>query len=611
VSLLSALMPRRKTAPQAATILPGSPDAVEVDGRFVRVGDGYTTTLAVTGYPAEVGPGWAEPILAYPGLVDVTFHIEPIPPAVASDRLRKQRGRFESSRRQDAAKGRLDDPELDTAAADAAELAMRVARGEARLFRLGMYLTVHGVSPEELADRVAEVRSLAASLLLNTAPVTWRQLQGWITGLPLAYDALGMKRVFDTDALAASFPFTSPDLPDTAGDTGRGVLFGLNLHSAGVVVWDRWAQSNYNAVILARSGEGKSYLAKLDLLRNLCLGVEAFVIDPEDEYLRLANAVGGTVIRPGAAGVRINPLDLPVGDDDAFFDRIRFMHTVLAVMGTGDTTVSTPLPADEGRSLEVAVQAAYRAKGINSDPRTWRRPAPLLADVMAELENLDDAGRRVAARLHPYVAGSMKGLFDGPTTTVPHGHLVVYAIKDLPEQLHPVGTLLTLDTIWRTVRGATAGGGQPELLRMVLVDEAWKLLSGGRGGRFLEELAKSARKHGTGLTVVTQDAADVLSTKVGRAVVSNAATQVLLRQAPQAIDAVADTFGLTDGERAFLLSCQRGDALLAAGSARVAFHAQASDIEHELIVTGPAIGPVTDPVTGRRTGSRTGTGRRR
>jgi type IV secretory pathway VirB4 component len=603
VSLLSALLPRRKTVPEAATVLPGSPDAVEVDGRFVRVGDGYTATLAVTGYPAEVGPGWAEPILAYPGLVDVSFHIEPIAPAVASDRLRKQRGRFESSRRQDAAKGRLDDPELDAAAADAAELAMRVARGEARLFRLGLYLTVHGATAQELADRVAEVRSLAASLLLNTAPVTWRQLQGWITGLPLAFDALGMKRVFDTDALAAAFPFTSPDLPDTAGDTGMGVLFGLNLYSAGVVVWDRWAQSNYNAVILARSGEGKSYLAKLDLLRNLCLGVEAFVIDPEDEYLRLADAVGGTVIRPGTPGVRTNPLDLPAGDDDAFYDRIRFMHTLLAVMGTGDTTASAPLPSDEARSLDIAVQAAYRAKGIDSDPRTWRRPAPLLADVMAELENLDDAGRRVAARLHPYVAGSMKGLFDGPTTTVPAGHLVVYALKDLAEQLHPVGTLLTLDTIWRTVRGATAAGNRPDVLRMVLVDEAWKLLSSGRGGVFLETLAKSARKYGAGLTVVTQDAADVLSTKVGRAVVSNAATQVLLRQAPQAIDAVADAFGLTDGERAFLLSCQRGDALLSAGSARVAFHAQASDVEHELIVTGPIAGPVAGP--------RVGAGRRR
>ncbi|MFJ8685516.1 VirB4 family type IV secretion system protein [Micromonospora wenchangensis] len=592
MSLFSALLPaRRRATPTSATVLPGSPDAVDVDGRHVRVGDGYLATLAVVGYPAEVGPGWAEPLLSYPGLVDVTFHIEPVPPVVASERLRKQRGRFESSRRQDAAKGRLDDPELDAAAADAAELATRVARGEARLFRLGLYLTVHGTSPDDLADRVAEVRSLASSLLLHTAPVTWRQLQGWISGLPLAYDALGLKRVFDTDALAAAFPFTSPDLPDTAGDTGMGVLFGLNLHSAGVVVWDRWAQSNYNAVILARSGEGKSYLAKLDLLRNLCLGVEAFVIDPEDEYLRLADAVGGTVVRLGAAGVTINPLDLPAGDDDALHDRARFLQTLVAVIASGDTAVDAPLPGDEARSLDVAVLAAYRAKGITTDPQTWRRPAPLLREMMAALDDTDDAGRRVAARLHPYVMGSMKGLFDGPTTTAPEGHLVVFALKDLPEQLHPVGTLLTLDTIWRTVRGATSRGDRPDVLRMVLVDEAWKLLSGGRGGRFLQTLAKSARKYGTGLTVVTQDAADVLATTTGRAVVSNAATQILLRQAPQAIDAVTEAFGLTYGERAFLLSCQRGDALLSAGSARVAFHSHASATEHELILTGPVAGP--------------------
>jgi hypothetical protein len=291
--------------------------------------------------------------------------------------------------------------------------------------------------------------------------------------------------------------------------------------------------------------------------------------------------------------VKINPLDLPPGDDDALNDRARFMQTLVTVMGSGDTAVSAPLPGDEARSLDVAVLAAYRAKGITTDPRTWRRPPPLLADVTAALEDTDDAGRRVAARLHPYVAGSMKGLFDGPTTTAPLGHLVVFAIKDLPEQLHPVGTLLTLDTIWRTVRGATASGARPDALRMVLVDEAWKLLSGGRGGVFLETLAKSARKYGVGLTVVTQDAADVLATKTGRAVVSNAATQVLLRQAPQAIDAVAEAFGLTDGERAFLLSCQRGDALLAAGSARVAFHSHASTTEHELIVTGPVTGPTT------------------
>jgi type IV secretory pathway VirB4 component len=580
---------RRRPTPPAGALLPGGPDGVEVGGRWVRVGEEYATTLAVTGYPAEVGAGWLEPILAYPGRVDVVLHIEPVPSQVAADRLRKQRGRLESSRRQDAAKGRLDDPGLDAAAFDAAELATRLARGEARLFRLGLYLTVRAATEQELADRVSEVRNLAASLLLDTASVTWRQLQGWITCLPLGYDALAMRRVFDTDALAACFPFTSPDLPLGADDAGMGVLFGLNLASSGVVVWDRWAQDNYNAVILARSGAGKSYLAKLDLLHNLYLGIEAFVIDPEDEYLSLAETVGGTIIRPGTPGVRINPLDLNPGDgEDALYRRTQFMQTFTAVATTGSHSVGRSdvgsLSSEEAAALDDAVLAAYRAKGITTDPRTWRRPAPLLGDVVAELPTFGGPGRAVAARLRPYVAGSFKGLFDGPTTTPAAGHLVVYAIKELADELKPVGTLLALDNVWRRVSTSS-----PEARQLVLVDEAWRLLTAGLGGKFLRDLAKGARKYGAGLTVVTQDAADVLSTDIGRAVVSNAATQVLLRQAPQAIDAVSDAFGLTDGERAFLLSAGRGDALLACGTARIAFHSLASDVEATVIQTGPGV----------------------
>jgi len=586
VNLLARL--RRRTNHHhddaGANSLPGGPDGVEVGGRSVRVGQEYAATLAVTGYPAEVGAGWLEPILAYPGRVDVALHIEPVAPQVAAQRLRKQRGRLESSRRQDAAKGRLDDPELDAAAFDAAELATRLARGEARLFRLGLYLTVHAYTADELAERVTEVRNLAASLLLDTATATWRQLQGWITCLPLGYDALDMRRVFDTDALAACFPFTSPDLPIGTGDAGMGVLFGLNLASSGVVVWDRWAQDNYNAVILARSGAGKSYLAKLDLLHNLYLGVEARVIDPEDEYLALAEAVGGTIIRPGAPGVRINPLDLNPGDgDDALYRRTQFMQTFVAVATSGGGADVGVLSPDEAAALDDAVLAAYRAKGITTDPRTWRRPAPLLADVVSELPKFGAAGRSVAARLRPYVAGSFKTLFDGPTTTTPDGHLVVYAIKELADELKPVGTLLALDAIWRTVSTSPV-----DLRQLVLVDEAWRLLTAGLGAKFLLNLAKGARKYGSGLTVVTQDAADVLSTDTGRAVVSNAATQILLRQAPQAIDRVAEAFDLTDGERAFLLSAGRGDALLACGTARVAFHSLASDIEADHVQTGPA-----------------------
>jgi type IV secretory pathway VirB4 component len=554
-----------------------------VAGRLLQLGDDYASTVAVSGYPDEVGAGWLEPLLAYPGRIDVAVHIEPIPPAVAADRLRKQRARLESSRRQDAAKGRLDNPEVDAAADDAAELAARLARGQGRLFRCALYVTVHADSEDELLERLAEVRALAASLLLGTQPATWRQVQGWVSTLPLAVDNLNMARTFDTAALAAGFPFTSPDLPLIDG--GRGVLYGLNVNSAGVVGWDRWAQDNYNMVILARSGAGKSYLAKLDLLRNLYQGVEACVIDPEDEYVALAQAVGGVVIRPGASGVRINPLDIPAdAGPDALTRRALFLHTFIDVLlgASGRDSSVGPL---ECAALDSAVLAAYQAKGITFDPRTFRRPPPLLGDLATALAAEGDAGRLLAARLAPYVTGSYSGLFNGPTTQHPTGHLIVYAIKDLPDELKAVGTLLTLDAIWRQV--ATTAKHRPQVPTLVLVDEAWLLLRDGAGAAFLLRMAKSARKYHAGLSVVTQDAADVLATDIGRAVVSNAATQILLRQAPQAIDAVVDAFGLTDGERMFLLSAPTGHALLSAGSARVAFTALASPAEHNLVITGP------------------------
>jgi type IV secretory pathway VirB4 component len=553
---------------------------VEVAARSVAVGGDHATTLAVTGYPSEVGAGWLEPLLSYPGRIDVSLHLDPIPPAVAAGRLRKQRARLESSRRADAHHGRLDDPDLDAAAEDAAELAMRLARGDGRLFRLGVYVTVHADSPGELDERTGEVRALLASLLLDAVPATWRQLQGWIAGsLPLAVDTLRVGRTVDTDAVAASFPFASPDLPLDTTQTGAGVLYGLNLASAGVVAWDRWSQDNYNAVLLARSGAGKSFLAKLDLLRNLYLGAEAYVIDPEDEYLRLAEAIGGSVIRPGTPGVRINPLDLPTGEDDALTRRCLFLHTLLGVLLGHDQTLPAAAPA----ALDAALLATYRSAGITTDPRTWRRPAPLLRDLAAALTGEGQPGRDLAARLHPYVAGSFSALFDGPTTTRADGPLTVYAFRQLADELKPVIMTLTLDEIWRRIASSPT-----RTRRLVAIDEAYLLLRHGTGASWLYKLAKRARKYGAGLTLITQDVGDVLATDLGRAVVSNSATQLLLRQAPQAIDAVVEAFGLTAGERAFLLSAGRGDALLAAGAHRVAFHAMADDSEHDLVLTSPA-----------------------
>lgn len=622
--------PRRR--PPAAPAAPAGPDAspfapetVAIGARHVEVGTDHVASFAVIGYPREVAPGWLGPLLSHPGRLDVSVHVEPIDPVTAASGLRTRLAKLESGRRHTAEHGRLLDPYVEAATEDAYDLSHRVARGEGKLFRLGLYLTVHASDTQALADEVAAVRALAASLLLDARPTTWRALQGWTTTLPLGIDAVTMRRTFDTEAVSAAFPFLSPDLPtpdpvagpDAGADTDAGVLYGRNLGSSGLVWWDRFAPAlhNHNSVILARSGAGKSYLAKVELLRSLHRGVEVAVVDPEDEYSRLADAVGGRVIRLGADGVRLNPFDLPLhtgpggrraAASDALTRRSLFLHTVLTVL-LGEVS------GTERAALDRAITGAYQAVGIHPDPRTWTRPAPTLhtlRDVLTAdartadprtrpvgadanraqghgAERSDRAGAEVAAglaaRLHPFVEGAFGGLFDGATTTAPDGHLVVFSLRELPDELKSIGTLLTLDSIWRRVSNPAAR--RP---RLVVVDEAWLLMRQPAGAQFLARMAKAARKHWAGLTVATQDTADLLASDLGRAVVANSATQILLRQAPQAVQEIATVFALSHGERQFLLTADRGQGLLVAGVHRVAFQVVASGREDGLVTSSPA-----------------------
>jgi hypothetical protein len=596
MSRLLARLPR----PAAKPATPFGPDSIEVHPRSLRVGDGWCRSFAVTGYPREVGRGWLEPLCAHPGRLDVALHIGPVPPALAAERLRRQLARLESGRRADAAKGRLADPDVEVAAEDARDLAAGLARGEQKLFRVALVLTVHAADEKALDAECARVRALCASMLLDARPATWRALQGWATTLPLGVDALDQRRAFDTDALAASFPFASAEL-----SAATGVLYGTTESGTGLVSWDRFAQDSHNSVILARSGAGKSYLAKLEALRSLYQGIEIAVVDPEDEYRRLAETIGGAYVHLGAPGVRVNPFDLdtrpdttpgaapgtgagegdgdPVGDEPGgplasgpVVRRALFVHTLVAVLLGEKPDPATAAALDRG------IVCAYEAAGITSDPRSHGRPAPLLADLAAALDgDGDPAARTLAARLAPYVSGTHRGLFDGPTTTRPDGHLVVFSLRDLPDELKAAGTLLTLDAIWRRVSDPAK-----RRRRLVIVDEAWLLMAERSGAEFLFRMAKSARKHWAGLTVVTQDAADLLGSPLGQAVVANAATQILLRQAPQSIDTLTDAFGLSAGERAYLLGASRGQGLLAAGVDRVAFSALASPAEDAICRTG-------------------------
>lgn len=566
----------------------GSPElggpAVRVGARHLDIEGGVCQTLIVTGYPREVTAGWAEPLLTYPGQIDVSFHVEPVPAPIAAARLRKRRTRLESAHRTNTAQGRVEDPHQVTAAMDAAEIADRIATGQGRLFRAAVYITVHAPTLQALEDDLQQVHALCSSLLMDVAPATFRPLQGWVSTLPLGTDVLGMGRSMDTDATATLLPFTSPELVADLGETT--VVYGTNAHSNGLVAWDRFCGGldNHNSVILARSGAGKSYLAKLEVLRSLLVGVEVAVIDPEGEYGRLAEAVGGTVLHLGTEEGRLNPFALPPTDVDeqAFTNRALFLHTLIGSMVGG-------LSATEKSALDRAIVTTYATAGITRDPATWDRSAPVFADLAAALEEaatgdeLGEAARQLTDRLEPFVHGSHATLFDGASTGRVGGHLSVVSLKELPDEVRPVGVLIALDAIWRRVTAALET--RP---RMVVVDEAWLLLQDPAAARYLARLAKAGRKHWVGLTLITQDVGDVLDTERGRAVIANAATQVLLKQAPQNLDRVAETFHLSAGETHLVSTAPRGCALLVAGHQRVGLHPLASPEEHRLITSDPA-----------------------
>jgi type IV secretory pathway VirB4 component len=585
------LRTRRERATTTSVPEPGGhlapgPGSIQVHPRMLEINGVWAASLSVSGYPSEVAPGWLEPMLTYPGRLDVSVHVDPVPNQVAAARLKKQRARLESGRWADAGKGRLADPATEAAAQDATDLAYQIARGQGRLFTVGIYLTVYAGSESDLEREVQAVRSLASSMLMGTVPLTYRALQGWAATLPVGVDPVGTGRVLDTASLAASFPFTSPDLsspdPTDPGPCG-GVLYGANAASSSLVFWDRFAAENHNSVTLARSGAGKSYHTKLEIIRSLYRGVQVHVVDPEDEYARLSDAVGGGHLQLGAHQVRLNPFDLPAhaadGVGDGLTRRALFIHTFVSVL-----LGQAPDPGQRA-ALDRAVLAAYAGAGITGDPRTWARPAPLLADLAHALEvEPDPAGPALAARLSPFVAGAFAGLFNGPTTVAPGGHLTVYSLRHVPDELKTVATLLVLDGIWRQV--TDTADRRP---RLVVVDEAWLLMRDESGARFLNLMAKSARKHWAGLAVITQDTADLLSTDLGQAIVANAATAVLLRQSSQALDAVTRAFALSAGERAYLASADTGCGLLIGGAReRAAFQSLASPTEHALITTNPA-----------------------
>ncbi|MEZ4503153.1 MAG: ATP-binding protein [Dehalococcoidia bacterium] len=543
-----------------------------IDGQLSRV-------LALTDYPRHVSPNWLGRLIDFEEPLDLSLHLEPLDSKEVVRMLTHRMVELQSSRMLDAKGGRIASVEREVAYEDVERLRDALERGDERVFSTSLYLRLHGRTVNELDQATARLEGTLGGMMAGARPALYEMLPGLLSCLPAGQDHLGRRRNLDTSSVATMIPFTSSHLA-----VERGLLYGVNVHNRSLVIFDPFGadQENANKVVFAKSGAGKSYACKVEALRALLLGVEYYVIDPEDEYARLCEAVGGQMVRlSGTSPHRINPFDLPQGGS-VDGERDPLAERVLALQGLLGLMLAEPgeaLGQREKGALDTALYEAYRRAGITEDPTTHGRPAPVLRDLLAVLrERGEDHG--LTDRLERYVDGSLGRVFSERTTAALDRPFVVFNVRDLEEELRPLATYLIADHVWQRVR-------RDPKPRVLLIDEAWSLMRYPEGARFLAQMARQARKRWLGLTTVTQDVEDFLASPEGHTVLANSSVQLLMRQDSSTIGIVAETFGLSSGEREFLLSCRKGEGLFLARGNHIALQVEASPLEDALSRTDP------------------------
>jgi conjugal transfer ATP-binding protein TraC len=570
-----------------------APPSLKIEGHYIQIGKRFARSLYVYGYPRQIFTGWLSPIINLDEIIDLSLFIYPVESQVVLDNLRRKVGQLEASYSINQEKGKVRDPGLEAAIQDAEELRDKLQVGEERFFRFGVYLTMYANSLEELDQMQRKIEGIFGTSLVYTKPCTLQMEQGFNSTLPLAEDHMQVSRNMNTGALSTSFPFTSAEL-----SRNEGVLYGLNRHNNGLVLFDRFSLENANMVVFAKSGAGKSFFVKLEALRSLMLGTEVIVVDPEDEYQALCDAVGGSYLRISLASeTRLNPFDLPQAldsddADNALRANIITLHGLLRLMmggaiaqsqqgqgGATQTNYGALTPAEDA-DLDVAIINTYAKAGITNDPLTHGATPPTMNDLYNTLAEMPGNGPALAQRLRKYTTGTFSGIFSQQSNVNINNKFVVFNIRDLEDELRPVAMYILLNYIWNKVKA-------DKRKRILVVDEAWQLMRYDDSANFMFSVAKRARKYQLGLTTISQDVEDFLSSRLGRAVVSNSSLQLLLKQAPSAVDIVADTFKLTEAEKRRLTQFPIGEGLFFAGLSHVILRVLASDNETQLVESNP------------------------
>lgn len=570
-----------------------APASLEFRSSSVQIGTRLARTYYVYGYPRSLYTGWMSGMVNIDEVIDLSIYVYPVESQVVMENLRKKVTQLEAGLMIDADKGRVRDPAKQAAIQDAEEMRDKLQVGEEKFFRLGFYFTIYARDDEELEFVAHKVESLLGQQLVYSKPSSAQQEQGLNSVAPQFVDQLQIRRNMSTGAISTSFPFTSADLTQD-----NGILYGINMHNSGLVIFDRFSLENSNSVVFAKSGAGKSFTVKLEALRSMMFGTEIFIIDPENEYQRMCEAVGGAYVRLSlSSSTRINPFDLPrvidaEDGDNPLRSNLITLHGLLRLMmggaqaqmaasqGAQGSVMMPALAPSEEADLDAALIETYAKAGITNDPLTHGSMPPTISDLYETLLHMGGNGPQLAQRLRKYTSGTFAGIFSQQSNIDINNAMVVFNIRDLEDELRPVAMYIVLNFIWNKTK-------TDKKRRILIVDEAWQLMKYEDSASFLFSLAKRARKYNLGITTITQDVEDFMGSRMGRAIVANASMQILLKQSPSAVDVLSDVFKLTSEEKKRLSQFPVGQGLFFAGQNHVHIQIAASPTEQSLITTNP------------------------
>lgn len=550
-----------------------APEAIEVDFTYQKINSTYTRTLFVAGYPRTVPANWLSPLINYPNQASISMFVYPVDSAEVLENLKRKITEMEAEVQSDIRAGKISNINTEIKLSDARVIREQLAAGAERFFQFGLYITLTAKSMEHLDKITKNVQSMLGSLLIVSKKATLQMDEGFKTTLPMGEDKLMVTRNMDTTSLATTFPFTSSELTMETG-----ILYGINEHNDSLVIFDRWKMENANMVIFAKSGAGKSYTVKLEILRQLMFDTEVIVLDPEHEYEELSKKVGGEYINfTFGSEAKINPFDLSAlyeEGENELGQKIISLHGLLKVM-LGEMT------AQQEALLDRALVAAYKAKGITPDPATQTNEPPLMEDLYKALIGMENNDANdLAARLEKFITGSFRGILDKPSNIDIRNQFTVFSVKEMEEALRPIAMYIILDFIWTRIK-------KDLKKRLLVIDEAWYFMKHQDSASFIHSMVKRARKYYLGITTITQDVEDFLHNDYGKAIVSNASIQFLMKQSTASVPVLTETFYLSEGERQLLVAADIGEGIFFAGQNHVALRVVASDEEHEVITSDP------------------------